>query len=296
MSLARLTLLLIAASIKLIVFSLGLQTTPQDATLLFRRPRWLLRSLLAMVVVMPVFAGVLVYALKLPPPVEITLVVLSVSPVPPILPRKQVAAGGRRSYALGLLVAAAVMSILVTPAAVELFGRVFDQPFQMSPGSIARIVITTVLGPLAVGMALRRVWPRFAERFAEPLSRAAFVLLVAAVLPVLFVQRSALMSVIGNGALLAMAVFAVVGLATGFFWGGPELADRTVLALSTASRHPGVAIAIASTNFPEQKLILPAILLYLVVSMVVSTLFLGFLRRRGGKSSQGGDKLQSPAA
>ena len=187
------------------------------------------------------------------------------------------------------------MSILFVPAAVELFARVFDKPFQMSPGSIARIVITTVIGPLAVGMALRLVWPRFADRFAEPLSRVASLLLVAAVVPVLFVQRSALVSVIGNGTLLAMAVFAVVGLATGFLLGGPERTDRTVLALSTASRHPGVAMTIASTNFPDQKLILPAILLYLIVSMIVSTVFLGWLRRRGD-SSQRGENRQSPAA
>jgi BASS family bile acid:Na+ symporter len=296
MTLAGLTLLLLSVSIKLIVLSLGLQTTPQDATFLFRRPRWLLRSLLAMAVVMPLFAGALVYALELTPAVEITLVVLSVSPVPPILPKKQVQAGGRHSYALGLLVAAAVMSILFVPAAVELFAKVFNKPLQMSPVRIARIVLTTVIGPLAVGMALRLVWPRFADRFAEPLSRAASLLLIAAVVPVLFLQRSALVSLIGNGTLLAMAVFAVVGLGTGFLLGGPGRTDRTVLALSTASRHPGVAMAIASTNFPEQKLILPAILLYLVVSMLVSTVFLAWLRRRGDDRSQKGERRRSPAA
>jgi BASS family bile acid:Na+ symporter len=293
---ASLTKLLLSASIKLIVLSLGLKTTPQDATFLFRRPRWLLRSLLAMVVIMPLFAGILVHALELPPAVEITLVVLSVSPVPPLLPKKQIAAGGRHSYALGLLVAAAVLSILFVPAAVELFGRAFGISVQMSPVTIAQIVITTVIGPLAVGMALRLAWPRFADRFAEPLSRVATLLLGVAVLPVLFVQRSALMSVIGNGTLVVMVAFAFMGLATGFFWGGPDRTDRTVLALSTASRHPGVAMAIAGANFPDQKLILPAILLYLVVSTIVSTVFLGFLRRRWRDSSQADANRQSPAA
>jgi BASS family bile acid:Na+ symporter len=144
-------------------------------------------------------------------------------------------------------------------------------------------------------MALRLIWPRFAERFAEPLSRAAFLLLIAALVPVLFVQRSAFVSLIGNGTLLAMVVFALVGLATGFLLGGPERTDRVVLALSTACRHPGVAMTIASTNFPNQKLILPAILLYLIVSIIVSTVFLGWLRRRGD-SSQRGENRQSPAA
>jgi bile acid:Na+ symporter, BASS family len=295
MSFANLTLVLISSSLKLIVFSLGLQTTPQDATFLFQRPQWFLRSMLAMTVIMPVFAGLLVHALELTPAVEIALVVLSVSPVPPILPKKEIAAGGRHSYALGLLVAAAVTSILSVPVAVELFARFFDKPFHISPRTIAWIVGTTVIGPLVLGIASRLLWPQLADRFEKPLSRAASLLLVAAVLPVLFVQRSAVLSMIGNGTLLAMAVFAFVGLATGFLLGGPERMDRTVLALSTASRHPGVAMMIATTNFPGQKL-LPAILLYLVVSMIASGVFIGFLRRRGGDSSQRSKDRQSPAA
>jgi BASS family bile acid:Na+ symporter len=229
---------------------------------------------------MPVLAGILVHLLSLPPAVEITLIVLSVSPVPPILPRRELAAGGSRSYALGLLVAAAVTSILFVPAAVELFGRVFDRPARMSPLSIARIVAMTVIVPLGAGLALRSVWSGFADRLAAPLSRVASLLLIASILPVLLTQRSAALALIGNGSLLAMSVFATAGVVTGALLGGPELANRIVLALSTASRHPGVAMAIAGENFPDQRLVLPSILLYVIVSTFVSWLLLGWLRRK----------------
>jgi bile acid:Na+ symporter, BASS family len=296
MSVAALMKALLSLSIQLIVLSLGLKMNPQDAIFLFRRPGLLLRSLLAMSVVMPIFAGVLVYALQLPPAVEITLVVLSISPVPPILPKKQIEAGGTRSYAMGLLVAAAVVSILFVPVAVELFGTIAGKSLQMSPGKMAEIIVTTIIGPLAVGMALRYVWPRLGNRFAETLSGVAFLLLVAAVLPVLFLQRAALMSLIGNGTLLAMALVATVGLATGSVLGGPERADRTVLALSAASHHPGVAIAIASANFTGQNLILPAILLYLIVTLIVSTLFLRWIGGRKSQNSMTPENRRSPAA
>src|SRR5213594_3905853 len=145
MDLAGVIQLVLRTSVMMIVFSLGLQATTQDATYLFRKRKRLLRSTVTMLIIMPFLAALLVQALELPPAVEITMIVLSVSPVPPILPRKQLAAGGTRSYALGLLVAAAVISILFVPAAVELFARVFNKPVGISTGTIARIVTATVI-------------------------------------------------------------------------------------------------------------------------------------------------------
>jgi BASS family bile acid:Na+ symporter len=272
------TRLVLSTSVMLIVFSLGLQATLQDATYLFRQPQRFLRSLLAMSLIMPVFAAILVEAMALPEPVKITLIVLSVSPVPPVLPKKELAAGGCRSYALGLLVAAAITSILFVPTAVEVFGRVFGRPAQISPVSIGRIVMTTVLGPLAAGLAFRSLFGGFAQRWVAPLSRLGILLLIAGVLPVLWTQRSAAISLIGDGTLLAMTAFVTVGFAAGAVLGGPERAYQIVLALSTALRHPGIAMAIASASFPGQRFVLPAILLYLIVAAIVSGILLRWLR------------------
>jgi BASS family bile acid:Na+ symporter len=83
-------------------------------------------------------------------------------------------------------------------------------------------------------------------------------------------------------------------LVAGTLLGGPELNHRIVLALSTASRHPGVAMAIVSANIPNQKLALPAILLYLTVSTIVSGVFVARLRRTRRASEV--DSSQTPAA
>src|SRR5262249_39587301 len=158
--------------------------------------------------------------------------------------------------------------------------RVVNRPLEISAGTIARIVTTSVIGPLAAGLAVRHFWAEFAERAAGPLSRLASLLFVVGLLPVLFTQMSAAISLVGHGPLLALAVFVVIGLVVGALLGGPEHSHRIVLALSTATRHPGVAMAIAVANFPEQKLVLPSILLYLIVSVIISGMFLGRLRRR----------------
>jgi BASS family bile acid:Na+ symporter len=249
-----------------------------------------------MAIVMPALAGVFVAVLSLPPPVEIALVALSVSPVPPLLPRRELASGGSRSYAIGLLVAAAVTSIVFVPLAVHLFSRVFSIPMTVTPLRIASIVLATVLAPLAAGLAFRSIWSSFAERLAAPVSKVATLLLIAVLLPVLFTHRAALIGLIGDGVLLAMAAFVTLGFATGAWLGGPEPSHRTVLALSTACRHPGVAMAIAGASFPEQTLVLPAVLLYLIVSALVSSILMSWLRRKASKSLAGRDRPQAPAA
>jgi BASS family bile acid:Na+ symporter len=61
-----------------------------------------------------------------------------------------------------------------------------------------------------------------------------------------------------------------------------------VLALSTTTRHPAIAVAIAQSNFPDQKLVPAAILLYLLVSAVAAVPYLGWTKRRQEAGNPGG--------
>jgi len=285
MNLAELIVLALKTSIVLIQFGLGLEATREDVTYLFKRPVLLLKSLFSMNVAMPLFVVVLVLAFKgLHPAVKVALVTLAVAPIPPILPKKAVKVGGKPSYALGLLVAAGLFSIVFIPLAMELLAVVFQIPLQMSPLAVAPLVLIGVLVPLGAGIAVHRFAPGLAERLAKPVSLVATLLLVGALLPMLFAARQAIASLIGNGTLTAIAAFVLAGITLGHVLGGPEAANRAVLALSTASRHPGVALAIADANFPQQrKLILAALLLYLIVNAIVTIPYQISMKRRHSK-------------
>jgi BASS family bile acid:Na+ symporter len=269
MNLQSLILLVLKISIALNVFALGLEATLADATHLFRHPRELGRVFLSMNVVMPALALTLVLTFNLHPAVKIALVALAVSPVPPIFPKKALKSGGKGDYTVGLLVATALLAIVVIPITMEIFERISGVPLQMLPGSVAVLVFATILAPLLAGMALRAVAPAFAERVVKPLGILATVLLLMSFLPVLFASMRTILTLVGDGTLLSFAGFALVGYFVGHWLGGPEPENRPVLALATASRHPGIAVAIAHANFPEQKLAMPAILLYLLVSGIV---------------------------
>jgi len=270
MNTASVIVAIVKASIALLVFGLGLHGTPRDATYLFRRPNLLARALLSMSVVMPLTAFLLTILFRLHPAVKVALITLAMSPVPPFLPGRAMKAGGQSAYTIGLLTATSLLSIAIVPFTVWVFSALFRVPFTVSSVEIARVVTGSVLIPLLIGMIVRHFVPATAERAARLVTLLALGVLVAGLIPILFSAWPAIETLLGNGTVLAIVAMTLVGLGVGHFIGGPDRDHRTVLALSSAARHPGVALAIASANFPGDKLVPAAILLALIITSLVS--------------------------
>jgi bile acid:Na+ symporter, BASS family len=280
MTVAQIIHLAILLSIMLIVLSFGMLCTWRDATSLFRNPSLLLRSLLSMNVILPLFIAIMVGVFSFRPPVAITLLALAVSPVPPFLPLKQRKLVGHHDYIYGLLGATSLLSIVLAPLTVAIYRLAFSHETSIiDPFGIARMVALTVLLPFAVGLVLHRRAPAFAERASPIANKIGIVLLVLAFVPVLIKMWPQMISLIGDGTLLLIIAFVAVGLAAGHLLGGPVAADRTILALSTATRHPGVALVIATGFFPDDKLIAPALIIYLLLGAIVSAPY-GMWRKR----------------
>jgi bile acid:Na+ symporter, BASS family len=272
--------LALKASIMLTLFGFGLHATREDLLYLLRRPRVLVRSLAAMFVVMPVFAILMTRLVALDRAVVIALIALSISPVPPFLPMKVTKSGGHAPYGLGLMVTAASFSIVYIPLAVYVIGKYFHRPFTMGPGAVAELIVLSVLAPLAAGMVFRQVTPAIAERIANPLARIAGIVLLVGVLCVLAVSLPKAWALTGHGTILALIAFAAVGLTVGHFFAGPGPEQRVTLALSTASRHPALALAIAGVNVPDERRVIYAVLLYLVVSALITIPYVAWQRKR----------------
>ena len=279
MSIATLVQVGLITSIVLTVIAVGLAASPGDATSLFRAPGQLLRSLTAMMFIVPIFAIVIARAFELEPAVKIALGALSISPVPPLWPNRSRNAGGDETYTVGLLVATAVLSIFIVPLSLDVFQILFDVPLSISQLRVAALALTTLVIPVLIGIGIKRFATRFAYRAVVPVRRIAMTLLVVSAAPVLFTAWPAMATLVGDGTLLTMIAFVVAGLVAGHVLGGPPSQDRTVLALASAARHPGIALAIATANFPTQKLIPAAILLYLLVSAATTTLYVRWSRR-----------------
>jgi bile acid:Na+ symporter, BASS family len=266
-------------SLFLTVFSIGLRASLRDALFLFRYPRALLVSFLSMAVIMPAFAVAATLLLDLHPAVEIALVALSVSPVPPFLPLRAMKAGGKPEYTISLLAITAALSVLVIPAAVAVFSRVYAVQAHRTPMDILPVVLTSVLLPLGLGLVARTWTPSLAKGLAGVLPSLAMALLLLSVLFILLGLREAVFTLVGASTFIALGGFALLGFLVGDLLGGLEPEDRTVLAFATAMRHPGVALSAAHGRTTTDQVVFAAVMIYLIMGILVSSLYMAGRRR-----------------
>jgi BASS family bile acid:Na+ symporter len=278
-------------SVMLIVLSIGMSATWSEAMFVFRKPALLWRSILARNVLVPLAAILMLKLFAFPLAVAITIAVLAATPVPPIVPNFLLKEGGRRCYVFGLLVSQAALAIVIVPLTIRVMSASFSVNADISPAQVAKVVSITLLVPFVGGMAIRSFTGGM-SRTSRIVEMAGAVLLVCAAIPLVFFAWSAFETLVGQGVLAGLGALIVFALAMGHLLGGPDEHDRTTLALATASAHPGVAIAIAKDNFPQDvKLVAGSVVIYLILRVV---LMIPYIRWRRRSSIHGGD-LQIPA-
>jgi BASS family bile acid:Na+ symporter len=271
--------LALQVSIALIVVSLGLRATWADATYLFRQPGLLLRSLLARNVAVPAAALLIAMTLPLVPPVRLAILALSVTAIPPFLPPALLRAEGRTPFVMGLLVSQTLLAIVLVPLTIELFDLALGGTVHVRARALLPVLLKTVLLPLIAGMVLRRFLGRRVSSVAKFTQVAGLAIMALAFFPILFLTWRTMMAQLGNFTLLAMVLLVLTGLAAGHWLGGPLEEDRTALALTAASSHPVLAIAVERSTTAQVSVAASATLLYLVVRGLV---VLPYTRHRRG--------------
>ena len=273
--LIRLALLI---SVLLIVIALGLRYKLAEAGYLLHRPGLVVRSLVAMNVIMPLIALWLVSSFDFKAPIKVALVALAISPLPPVLPGKQLKLTSH-AYIYGIVVVAAICAVGLVPVSAALLGARFHTQ-HVSVVKVFPVVAVTLLVPLAVGLFIQRIRPAQAEGLAAVFSKVGTALLIVALIPVLVLEWPTIRALFGDGTVFAAVVLSGLGLVVGHLLGGPDPQNRTVLALATASRHPGVAlVAATSATTQAPRLVTAALLLAFVVSIIVSAPYAAWRKR-----------------
>jgi BASS family bile acid:Na+ symporter len=272
-------LIALKLSVAALILAIGMGATFADLGWLWRRPRLLLRSLLAMYVLVPLAALALAALLPVGRGAQAALLVLAVSAGAPLLPKK-LGSFGNEAYVFSLVVTSSLVAIVLVPAWLALLGAHFGIEAEVTPAAVAWTVAKAFLIPLAIGMAVRTLWPERGAWLAERLLQFAGVALMACFVALLATHWEILLHLpwLGVAALLALLTIA---LAIGHWLGGPEPADRTTLAIACATRHIGVALLVATT-FPGPR---TAVLIatYLLCSLAVSV---PYLRWRRGEAQR----------
>lgn len=280
MELTPALLVLTQLAVTLLVLGIGLASTLDDLTYLWRRPALLGRSLFAMYVAVPVVILAMAKLLPLSPPVKTAVTVLAISAGAPLLPRRLMDLG-RGGYVFSLVASSALVAIVAVPAWVQILAAALGRDTSVSAVALARVIARAFLAPMLIGIALRHALPSMADRLAHAITATAGIGLVIAVLGLLGVHGHLLVA-LGPEPMLALVAMTLIALAIGHLLGGPDPRDRTALAVSCGMRHVGIAM-LAAAVVPNPRAV-AAVLAYLISAAIVSGIY---LKWRGRQATAG---------
>ena len=287
MTTTLLLLLLLKLAVGAIILAIGMDSTLKDATYLWRRPGLLLRSVLAMYVLVPLAALALVKVLTLAPGVEIGLLVLAVSAGAPLLPRKLLHIGDG-AYIFSLVVTSSLLAIILVPAWLAVLGPQFGRPVNLDASRVGWVLAKSFLLPLAVGMLIRWFFPAFAERIVNRLMAIAGLVLTVCALALLILHWDVLLDARWSG-VLTLATLIAIALAIGHLLGGPAEEDRTALAIACSTRHLGIAVLVAASLPGPRTAVIIAF--YILTSAVISIPYLRWRRAAVSHPDQPGTSI-----
>jgi BASS family bile acid:Na+ symporter len=266
--------ILIAANLSLVMTMLcaGMGGVAGDRTYLSCRRRLLVRSLVATLVLQPAFAVWLCYAFALPSAVKLAVLGLAIAPMPPILPSGLMKVRGSRSFEVALAFVVGVASVVTAPLSLWAFSLLVGPRAQIDFVTVAWMIALNVLFPVAAGFVGRRLSVETTVRAVTLLTISATAVLALVLVALLLRSRPAIPWMIGSGSATAVVLLAIVGLGIGHACGGPARKTRRVLAMATATRHPALAIALASAAPPADERLAGAVIAFAVLVAGVSAI------------------------
>lgn len=260
------------------MFAQGLTILPGQLHQFKERPWLMLGSLGMVLVLVPATALALIVLLKPAPAVAIGLSILLASPAAPMMLVKVPKKGGNLAYLASLHLCLALLALLSVPVTLMLFSKALSFQVDVNVFALARVVCLTIFVPVGLGIVVRSYFSKVADRIAPALARGAGIALLVLGLVVLAMVYRLLLKM-EPWSYFVMAAVVIVSLAIGHWLGPHDAHERTTLAMECAARHPGLAMTIATLNFNPQQA-LPVLIPYLIVFMVITTVYLQW-RNRG---------------
>ena len=179
------------AALGVIMLGLGLSLTLADFLRVARYPRPVLVGLLCQVLILPLVCFLMVKTVGLAPALAVGFMLLAASPGGTSANLFSHLAHGDVALNISLTAISSVVAILTMPLIVNLSLAYFMESDQAVPLQFAKVlqVFVIVLGPVAIGMLIRRYQPSFAASMDKPV-RILSGLFLALIIVLAFVNDS----------------------------------------------------------------------------------------------------------
>jgi BASS family bile acid:Na+ symporter len=274
--------------VAVVMLSIGLRTSGGEFRNILRDRALFARTLLANCILIPAIGLLLVHTFPLNPDAKIGMLLLAAIPGTPIALQYTRKAKTRLAFAAAMTFVLSLVSIVMTPLAIEVMPQTVDRNERPLFILIVTIALYIAL-PLCTGVWTARRAPKVASRLILPLSLLATVAFLLLMSETRLVRRQAFNAIQGRGTVLAMFLLLIVSMLIGWLIGGPDPESRRIVATSTGMRSVIVVLYIARYCFPGTNVYMIPIV-YLSLMVPTNLLFhLAFSRWRKLRPSLGGE-------
>jgi BASS family bile acid:Na+ symporter len=193
----------------------------------------------------------------------------------PFLPKLIQAARGDRAVTAALMGLLNLGTMIFLPFALPLL----ITGLQIDPWSIARPLLLMMMLPLAIGVVVNTLAPIFASRLAPFLEKVGSVSLLTLSALLLILNARPLLALFGSGAIIITILYFALLFIGSFGMAAVLPRERGTLALATAARNFGAALAPATGSFHDPD-VATMIVVGAIVCLAVSFLAARWLRDR----------------
>ena len=257
------TVLAQAASIAVLIFavssmlSVGLAYGLGQILAPLREARAVFRALVANFVLVPLLAVGIERLMPMEPPLALGLFLLAGSAGAPFLIKLASAAKSDLALSAGLLALLVPATVVFLPFYVPL--AMIHPTFRglaYAPSKVLVLglpLLTTLVLPLLVGVAMKAVAARWAARLVPIGGKVSTVAVVAVIVSTFGANFPELIRILKTGAILAGVLLVLGAFVVGYLLSRHE--RRAVLGLGTAQRNVAAALVLASRDFADRDVL-----------------------------------------
>jgi len=264
--------------IAMMMLAVGMDLRPADFRAIAAEPRAATLGLVGMLGVFPLLAFAIAAAFRLEPVFAIGLVLLASSPSASTSTMFTYLARGDVALSVALTAVSKVVPVVTVPAYVSLASQAFAGErldVELSFAETSEAIVTTILLPTIVGMALNRHVPA-ARAWRRHVARMSVLLLVVLIGVLVWRERTTLPGMFASSGPAALAL-CVLGMVSAFATASlarlPRGA-RSALTIEIGMQSGGTSIAIAAGVLGAPAMAVPAAVYSLIMYIAAATFVL----------------------
>ena len=236
-----------------VMFGMGLTLNLHDFRIVFSRPKDVIAGCLAQFTVMPLLAWALVRLFSLDEALALGVVLVGCCPGGTASNVITYLAKGDLALSVGMTGVSTLLAPLLTPL---LTWTLAGKSIQVDVASMFLSILWVVILPIAVGLLVKWLWPRFTQRTTDYLP-ALSSLVIAAIVAIVIAANAEKLLAGGLIIVLVVMIHNVCGLSLGYLIGRLlrlSESKKRAISIEVGMQNSGLASSLATLHFAAYPL------------------------------------------